>query len=169
MRISAASALAVISFFTVAQGIAVDTDAGQSDISKRAGVDFAELKVQVGQAKGEAWVVGFFDSKDCKGNLLGHADADTKNTQPCMAVKDMKSKPDQKKIQSGAVWLQRDAGNKNSAWSAKLVEKGDALSPCGLLTSAKLGNGWIGFDLPADGWTCQNGHYSAYTVDFPGK
>ncbi|KAI9723369.1 MAG: hypothetical protein M1812_001253 [Candelaria pacifica] len=128
------------------------------------------------------WCIGYWTEPDCKGKLVaGHMDGTTgkgkKSDRPCFAVTDndqnkhpWMSEDDKKKIESGAVYLKADGATHKSQWQAKLVVKGDKLSPCGTSNAIGLsGDGWIGGGdkVPDDGWTCKNGKFSAHIVKTP--
>ncbi|KAI9781216.1 MAG: hypothetical protein M1835_004348 [Candelina submexicana] len=169
MLYSSLKAITVLSLIALAQGVAVDTEeSSTTEILNKRGFNYDSVKKALSEkSPGAGWAVAFFDGKDCSGSLLGHVDTDTQNPQPCQSVDDMKSKPDKTKIQSGAVFLR---GGDSSFWSARLIEKGDKLSPCGMLNTVSP-SGWIGASfgkLPEDGWTCKNGKFTAYSVREPG-
>ncbi|KAI9723006.1 MAG: hypothetical protein M1812_001455 [Candelaria pacifica] len=161
-----------MSLLALAQGVAIDTDesSGGQLFNKRGIYTYEDAKKVVSDNRGTKWAVLFFDQKDCGGSILGKGEAGNQYPEPCKAIKDFDHAPDTSKIQSGAIYLIKDSGD-TSSWGANLIEKGDKLSPCGVLNKV-IGSGWIGGGLghlPPDGWTCQNGKFKAYSVDRPGK
>ncbi|KAI9702466.1 MAG: hypothetical protein M1836_000946 [Candelina mexicana] len=187
--------LTSLALLSLAQGAAVDTDAGEIDVPEDLNIlnkrgDYPGLtydQVKKLPAKSDdgtpiPWAIGYWTEPDCKGILVaGHLEGATGtgkgSDRPCFPLTDKDgdgkqwmSEDDVKKIQSGAVYLQADHASHLSSFTAKLVVSGDKVSPCG--TSNVFGaspNGWIGGaeKVPNDGWTCKNGKFTAHIVKKP--